>query len=180
MVGQGGLLTEFFTGTNADKVNFVRRNRIVAGMADATVLVESAARGGGLITARMARDYNRDVFAFPGRAGDVYSEGCNNLIRDNGAALINSAADFIAAMGWEGDAVLSRARTEGIERTLFPDLSAEEVAVADVLRGGNDMQINMLSVKSGVPVGKLTAMLFELEMKGVVRTMAGGMYHLIG
>lgn len=180
MVGQGGLLTEFFTGTNADKVNFVRRNRIVAGMADATVLVESAARGGGLITARIARDYNRDVFAFPGRSGDVYSEGCNNLIRDNGAALITGAADFIAAMGWEGDAMLSRARAEGIERTLFPDLSAEEAAVADVLRGGNDMQINMLSVKSGVPVGTLTAMLFELEMKGVVRTMAGGMYHLIG
>ncbi|MFA4047137.1 DNA-protecting protein DprA [Prevotella sp. PCHR] len=180
MAGQGGLLTEFFTGTNADKVNFVRRNRIVAGMADATVLVESAARGGGLITARIARDYNRDVFAFPGRAGDVYSEGCNNLIRDNGAALINGAADFIAAMGWEGDAQLDRARAEGIERTLFPELSVEEAAVVDVLRGGNDMQINMLSVKSGVPIGALTAMLFELEMKGVVRTMAGGMYHLIG
>ncbi len=83
-------------------------------------------------------------------------------------------------MGWEGDAQLDRARAEGIERTLFPELSVEEAAVVDVLRGGNDMQINMLSVKSGVPIGALTAMLFELEMKGVVRTMAGGMYHLIG
>jgi len=179
MTEQGGLLTEFFTGTNADKLNFVRRNRIVAGMADATVLVESAAHGGGLITARIARGYNRDVFAFPGRAGDVYSEGCNNLIRDNGAALICSAADFVSAMGWEGDAMLRRAKAEGIERTLFPDLSADETAVVKVLGTDNDMQINMLSVKTGLPISTLTATLFELEMKGVVRTMAGGVYHLI-
>ena len=90
MVDNGGLLTEHFTHTNADKVNFVRRNRIVAGMSDATILVESAAKGGGLITCRMARDYNRDVFAFPGRVGDKCSEGCNNLIRDQKASLITA------------------------------------------------------------------------------------------
>lgn len=180
MTEQGCLLTEFFTGTNADKVNFVRRNRIVAGVADATVLVESAVRGGGLITARIARDYNRDVFAFPGRAGDVYSEGCNNLIRDNVAALIGNAADFVSAMGWDGDARLRRAQAEGIERTLFPDLSADETTVVAALGKDNDMQINMLSVKTGIPISTLTATLFELEMKGVVRTMAGGVYHLIG
>lgn len=180
MVGQGGLLTEFFTGTNADKVNFVRRNRIVAGIADATVLVESASRGGGLITARIARDYNRDVFAFPGRAGDVYSEGCNNLIRDNGAALIGSAEDFVSAMGWEGDAKLRRAQRDGIERTLFPELSDDEKAVVNALGKDNDMQINMISVKTGISINMLAATLFELEIKGVVRTMAGGVYHLIG
>ena len=86
MVNQGGLLTEFLTQTNADKINFVRRNRIVAGMSDATILVESAAKGGGLITTEIAQSYGRDVFAFPGRIGDEYSTGCNNLIRDNGAA----------------------------------------------------------------------------------------------
>ena len=179
MVSQGGLLTEFFTQTNADKVNFVRRNRIVAGMSDACILVESAARGGGLITARLSRDYSRDVFAFPGRVGDEYSEGCNNLIRNNGAALITSAQDFIDAMGWTTDAQISKARQEGIERQLFPSLSAEEMQVVSALQQQNDQQINMLSVKANLAVARLTAILFELELKGVVKVLAGGTYHLL-
>ncbi|MBR1401885.1 MAG: DNA-processing protein DprA [Prevotella sp.] len=179
MLQQGGLLTEFFTQTNADKVNFVRRNRIVAGMSDACLLVESAAHGGGLITARLSRDYNRDVFAFPGRVGDLYSEGCNNLIRDNGAVLVNSAQDFVNAMGWNDDATLMRAQQQGIERELFPSLTAEERLVAEALSVQNDQQINMLTVRTNLPIARLTALLFELEMKGVVKTMAGGCYHLI-
>ena len=179
MLQQGGLLTEFFTQTNADKVNFVRRNRIVAGMSDACVLVESAAHGGGLITARLARDYNRDVFAFPGRVGDAYSEGCNNLIRDNGAMLLTSAADLVNAMGWTDDATLMKAQRQGIERQLFPMLSAEEKRVVDALSAQNDLPMNMLTVRTNLPVARLAAMLFELEMKGVVKTMAGGCYHLM-
>ncbi|MBR5686586.1 MAG: DNA-processing protein DprA [Prevotella sp.] len=178
MVGQGGLLTEFMTGTNADKINFVRRNRIVAGMSDACILVESAAKGGGLITASISRGYGRDVFAFPGRVGDEYSEGCNNLIRDNGAALISSADDFVRAMGWESDALMVKAQNEGIQRNLFPDLSPEEQTIVEVLQRHNDLQINMLATQTNIPVNRLTALLFELEMKGVVRTLAGGMYHL--
>ena len=180
MISQGGLLTEFFTQTNADKVNFVRRNRIVAGMSDACILVESAARGGGLITARLSRDYNRDVFAFPGRVGDEYSEGCNNLIRNNGAALITSAQDFVEAMGWITDAQLNEARQKGIERQLFPSLSPEEMQIVGALQKQNDQQINMLSVTSNLPVARLTAILFELELKGVVKVLAGGTYHLLG
>ena len=180
MISQGGLLTEFFTQTNADKVNFVRRNRIVAGMSDACILVESAARGGGLITARLSRDYNRDVFAFPGRVGDEYSEGCNNLIRNNGAALITSAQDFVEAMGWITDAQLNEARQKGIERQLFPSLSLEEMQIVGALQKQNDQQINMLSVTSNLPVARLTAILFELELKGVVKVLAGGTYHLLG
>ena len=180
MISQGGLLTEFFTQTNADKVNFVRRNRIVAGMSDACILVESAARGGGLITARLSRDYNRDVFAFPGRVGDEYSEGCNNLIRNNGAALITSAQDFVEAMGWITDAQLNEARQKGIERQLFPSLSPEEMQIVGALQKQNDQQINMLSVTSNLPVAHLTAILFELELKGVVKVLAGGTYHLLG
>ena len=180
MISQGGLLTEFFTQTNADKVNFVRRNRIVAGMSDACILVESAARGGGLITARLSRDYNRDVFAFPGRVGDEYSEGCNNLIRNNGAALITSAQDFVEAMGWITDAQLNEARQKGIERQLFPSLSPEEMQIVSALQKQNDQQINMLSVTSNLPVARLTAILFELELKGVVKVLAGGTYHLLG
>jgi DNA processing protein len=180
MISQGGLLTEFFTQTNADKVNFVRRNRIVAGMSDACILVESAARGGGLITARLSRDYNRDVFAFPGRVGDEYSKGCNNLIRNNGAALITSAQDFVEAMGWITDAQLNEARQKGIERQLFPSLSPEEMQIVGALQKQNDQQINMLSVTSNLPVARLTAILFELELKGVVKVLAGGTYHLLG
>ena len=179
MLKQGGLLTEFPTGTRPDRLNFVRRNRIVAGMSDATLLVESAIRGGGLITTRIANDYGRDVFAFPGAVGAPYSEGCNDLIRRQGAGLITSAKHFVEAMGWQNDAQLSEAQAQGIERQLFPELTADEQRVVAVLQRKNDLQINILSVKSGIAVGPLTALLFSLEMKGVVRTMAGGTYHLL-
>ena len=179
MIEHGGLLTEFLTQTNADKINFVRRNRIVAGMSDACILIESMAHGGGLITCQISQSYNRDVFAFPGRIGDSYSEGCNNLIRSNGATLLTSAADFVKDMGWQDDAKLMRAKQQGIERSLFPDLSAEEQAIVDVLTQHNDLQINMISVQSGIDISRLAALLFTLEMKGLIRTLAGGMYHLL-
>ena len=179
MVRHGGLLTEFMTQTNADKPNFVRRNRIVAGMADAVVLVESAAKGGGLITAEIAQSYDRSVFAFPGNVDAELSKGCNNLIRDNGAALITSADDFVKAMGWYDETLRRLANTDGIERNLFPDLSPEEQAVVNLLQQTNDLQLNILSVKIGLPIGQLTALLFQLEMKGVVKPLAGGMYHLL-
>ena len=179
MLKQGGLLTEFPTCTRPDRLNFVRRNRIVAGMSDATLLVESAIRGGGLITTRIANDYGRDVFAFPGAVGAPYSEGCNDLIRRQGAGLITSAKHFVEAMGWQNDAQLSEAQAQGIERQLFTELTADEQRVVAVLQRKNDLQINILSVQSGIAVGPLTALLFSLEMKGVVRTMAGGTYHLL-
>lgn len=179
MLKQGGLLTEFPTCTRPDRLNFVRRNRIVAGLSDATLLVESAIRGGGLITTRIANDYGRDVFAFPGAVGAPYSEGCNDLIRRQGAGLIMSAKHFVEAMGWQNDAQLSEAQAQGIERQLFPELTADEQRVVAVLQRKNDLQINILSVQSGIAVGALTALLFSLEMKGVVRTMAGGTYHLL-
>lgn len=179
MVKKGGLLTEFLTQTNADKVNFVRRNRIVAGISDACVVVESAAHGGGLITASLARTYNREVFAFPGNVGSQYSEGCNNLIRDNVAGLISNANDFVKSMNWDDDVKLQRAQQVGIERQLFPDLSTEERRVVSALKKHNDLQINMLSVQADIPIAHLTAILFSLEMKGVLKALPGGMYHLL-
>ena len=179
MVKKGGLLTEFLTQTNADKVNFVRRNRIVAGISDACVVVESAAHGGGLITASLARTYNREVFAFPGNVGSQYSEGCNNLIRDNVAGLINNADDFVKSMNWDDDVKLQRAQQVGIERQLFPDLSTVERQVVSALKKHNDLQINMLSVQADIPIAHLTAILFSLEMKGVLKALPGGMYHLL-
>lgn len=179
MVTKGGLLTEFMTMTNADKVNFVRRNRIVAGMSDATILIESANKGGGLITCGIARSYNRDVFAFPGAIGAEYSAGCNRLIRDNGAALITSAEDFVNAMGWEYDAILKKAKEQGIERSLFPELSEDEQAIVCLLNKTDNLQANIITARLEMPIGKVTALLFQLEMKGIVKPMAGGMYHLL-
>lgn len=179
MAENGGLLTEFLTCTNADKMNFVRRNRIVAGVSDATILVESGPKGGGLITCGIAQSYGRDVFAFPGPVGSEFSKGCNNLIRDNGAALISNAQDFVKAMGWETEQHLSEARQQGIERELFPNLSEDEQKIVHALSRQNDLQVNILTLKTGIPVPRLSALLFSLEMKGVVKTFAGGMYHLL-
>ena len=182
MLNHGGLLTEFMTQTNADKPNFVRRNRIVAGMADAVILVESAAKGGGLITAEIAQSYARSVFAFPGNVGQMYSEGCNNLIRDNGAGLISNADDFVKAMGWPTmkDMPLWLMQSpHSAGSTQMPDLSQEEQQVVSLLQQTNDLQLNIITVKTGIPIGRLTALLFQLEMKGMVKPMAGGMYHLL-
>lgn len=180
MLSHGGLLTEFLKNTNPDKMNFVRRNRIVAGIADATIVVESAARGGSLITADIAQSYARDVFTFPGNVNSTYSEGCNNLIRDNKAALITCAEDFVKAMGWEQDNQVKEARAKGIERQLFPELTAEETRIVELLQRNNDLQLNIIAVQTGLPIGNISALLFSLELKGVIKLYAGGVYHLLG
>ena len=175
MVRKGGLLTEYMSQTEALPNNFRQRNRIVAGIADATILVESAFKGGGLITCRIAQEYGRDVFAFPGAVGMPYSEGCNRIIRNNTAALITSAQDFIESMGWQTHDKTPSA----VERQLFPDLTQDEQRVVSLLQQTNDLQLNIISVKTNIPIGQLTALLFSLEMKGVVKPLAGGSYHLI-
>ncbi len=179
MAQRGGVLTEFTTRTQPVAANFVRRNRIVAGMADAVVLVESARKGGGLITTSIAQSYGRDVFAFPGAVGATWSEGCNNLIRDNGAMLITSADDLVKAMGWADDAHLAKARRDGIERQLFPQLDEAEQSVVAVLAKSNDLLTSQLAALSGLSMESLPKTLFTLEMKGVVKTMAGGFIHLL-
>ena len=179
MLNHGGLLTEFMTQTNADKPNFVRRNRIVAGLSDAVIVIESKSKGGGLITADIAQSYNRAVFAYPGAVGMSCSEGCNNLIRDNVAALISNADDFVRAMGWQDETKRREALSDGIERNLFPDLSPEEMKIVDLLKQTNDLQLNIISVKCSLPISQLTALLFQMEMKGVIKPLAGGMYHLL-
>lgn len=176
MLAEGGLLTEFPTGTNPDRHNFVSRNRIVAGMSDAVIVVESATKGGSLITAELAEGYHRDCFAVPGRATDEYSRGCNQLIRDNRAALINDASDFVKAMNW-GRSEESR-KTAAVQRTLFPELTDEEARVVKIL-SRDDLHINTLVVEANIPVNRMSAILFELEMKGVVKALVGGVYHLL-
>ena len=177
MLEKGGLLTEFLSGTNPDRHNFISRNRIVAGMCDATIVIESAEKGGSLITAELAEGYHRDCFAFPGRMSDEYSKGCNRLIRDNKASLLLSAEDFVQAMGWNMQTTLSEKIS--VQRSLFIELSEEEQKIVAILEKLGNLQINSLVVEADIPVNKMTALLFELEMKGVIRVLAGGMYQLL-
>ena len=176
MLDEGGLLTEYLTDTNPDRYNFVARNRIVAGVSDATVVVESAERGGSLITAGLAVEYHRDCFAVPGRVGDALSMGCNKLIAQNRAALLSDAESLVEALGWS---IECPARPEAVQRNLFLDLTPEEETVVRVLTHQGDLHINTLVVEANIPVGRMTSLLFELEMKGVVKALVGGVYHLL-
>lgn len=176
MSQQGGLLTEFPTGTNPDRQNFLQRNRIVAGMADATIVVESASHGGALVTADLAFGYNRDCFAFPGRSIDKYSEGCNRLIATNKAQLILSASDFVKAIRWDTPMHLPPAT----QRELFPELTPDETTIVSLLQENQEgIQLNTLALESGYPIPRLTGILFDLEFKGLIRLQAGGVYQLI-
>lgn len=178
MLTHGGVISEYPSGTRCDRPNFLRRNRIVAGLGDCTVVAESKAHGGSLVTARIANDYGRDVFAFPGRVGDRSSEGCNALIRDNKAALLTSAVDIVEALGWQTAQRQVEERRKGVQLEMFPDLSPDQQKLIEILKEG-DCQTGTLSVRSGLPINMVVAMLFELEMKGFVRPYAGGMYHLV-
>ncbi len=178
MLDNGGLLTEFMSGTNPFPSNFIQRNRIVAGMADATVVVESASKGGSLITASLAQSYARDCFAFPGRVNDQYSQGCNELVSRNRAALITSAYDFVEAMNWE--VATNKKETENLQTELFPEMSPEESAVMKALRDNSDgLQVNQMVVQLNIPINKLLPLLFEMEMKGYVKAVAGGCYRAV-
>lgn len=175
MLENGGLLTEFVSGTEPDKFNFIRRNRIVAGIADATIVVQSDIKGGSLITADLANSYNRDVFAIPGRVTDKESLGCNMLIEENKAILLQSADAFIKHMQWDLDKQLN---TKLIQRQLFFDLSESEQAVYDLLAAVDSMHINLIANQLGISVSCLLPILLTMEMNGVVRTIPGGLYQL--
>ena len=179
MVDQGGLLTEFMSGTAIDKRFFVQRNRIVAGLSDAVIVVESATKGGSLITAEIAQSYNRQVWAFPGRVFDTYSSGCNMLIFKNKASLLTNAEDFCLEMGWTDDVQHQKQLSEGIQQELFADdYSAEEQAVLQALARDDSKQINVLAVETNIAIGELSSLLFSLEMKGAVQSLVGGRYKL--
>lgn len=174
MLDCGGLVTEFMSQTIPLPNNFLRRNRIVAGLADAVVIVESAARGGSLATADMAQSYHRDCFAFPGSVGDIYSEGCNALIRDNKAALITSGSDLVDAMGW---GTKGAGKSEPIQTELQFDLTPQEQQVFDKVREkAQGVHINTLVVECNMPYALITSVLFSLEMKELVKPFPGSMY----
>ena len=175
---QGGLLTEYGVHTTPEKGNFVRRNRIVAGMCDACIVVESSERGGSLITAELAMEYNRDVFAFPGRVYDEYSRGCNNLIRRQQATLLTCAADFLDAMGWDNP-LKKDSKRKVVQQELFPDLTDEERALVNTLKDVDDKHINQIAIDANIPYSRASMILFDLEMKGLVKALGGARYRLI-
>lgn len=178
MLTQGGLLTEYLSATSIDKRNFVQRNRIVAGLADAIIVVESATKGGSLITADIALSYNRQVWAYPGRITDTYSAGCNKLISSNKASLLLDAEDFCLSMGWTNDIRHRKKLSDGIQQELFSDFSAEERRIVEALAKADSKQINVLSVETNIPIGQLSSLLFTLEMKGAVQMLVGGKYKI--
>jgi DNA processing protein len=174
MIEQGGLLTEYLTGTKPDKENFPQRNRIVAGISDAVVVIEASRKGGALITAEIANTYNRDVFAVPGRLDDIYSEGCNHLIKLNKAALIESAKDVCYIMGWEEKVVKNKNK----QRNLFVELNSEEKTLVDLLNQKGSLDIDSICTTSTMPVSKVSATLLNLEFKGVLKSLPGKIYEL--
>lgn len=177
ILDQGALLTEYLSQTNPDRQNFVGRNRIIAGLSDVVVVVESAQTGGALITAELAGDYNRDVFAFPGRITDQWSAGCNALIKTNKAALIENASDLLRAMNWEPSAGKTPA---GVQTSLFVDLSENEQNIVSLLRQSPDgMQLNELALKLEYPVSKTSALLLQLEFKGLLKCLPGNVYKIV-
>lgn len=176
MLKNGGLLTEYMSDTEPFKHHFLQRNRIVAGLADATVVIESPSHGGSLVTASIAQSYARDCFAFPGRVNDQYSIGCNELIARNSAALITSAHDLVEAMNWGGAVKTSAV----VEQELFPQLSTPEQHLLDLLRAHSEgLQVNQIVIALDVPVSKVMPVLFELEMKNLIRAVAGGCYRAV-
>lgn len=180
MIAKGGaIVTEYPRGTRPEARNFLQRNRIIAGMSDATVVIESASHGGGLVTARIAQDYGREVFAVPGPVNSEYSKGCNNLIRDNKAQLVTSAQDIVNAMNWQNAVKLQRARKQGISRNLFINLTDDEQKVADYLAQHGDSHANDISVNTGIQMNNLNATLFSLEMQGIIKAMSGNTFHLV-
>lgn len=172
----GGLLTEFRSNTKPDKHNFPTRNRIVAGMSDATIVIETGEKGGSMITAELANGYNKDVFAMPGRVTDHKSAGCNFLIRNNKAMLLTNAKEIVEMMGWEEKAKSLKDRKS--QREIFIELSKDEKIIVEILKEKDLIHVDELNFKSGLSSSSMAAAILNLELQGVVSTLPGKLYKL--
>jgi len=168
-----GIITEFPNGTLPDRMNFPQRNRIVAGLSMTTIVIESGDKGGSLITANLANDYNRDVFAFPGDVNRPFSKGCNNIIRSNTAHLITSGKDFISIMGWEEEN-----KIKVRQMNLFDNLKGDDKLIANTIKDAGKISIDILSLKLKKPVHTLSSTLLKLEIEGIVMSLPGKNYSL--
>jgi DNA processing protein len=171
----GGLVSDFLSYSQIDRKNFLRRNRIIAGLSDASIIVESAIKGGALVTAEIANSYNRDVFAFPGRRGDIYSEGCHFLIKSNRAALIESVADLEYVMNWS----TGKGIPDAIQPRLFNDLEKDEKIIVDLLQGDGETAIDQICIKTGLAMNKVSSTLLNLEFAGNVKGLPRKLFRVI-
>ncbi len=180
MIMQGGLLTEFPSQTKPDRENFPRRNRIVAGMSDATLVIETAKKGGAMITAHIAHSYNRDVFAIPGRIKDGLSAGSNQLIKSNIAALVESVEDIVYAMGWEQPATADIPAGEGqqLQKSLLLNMSQEEKNILEILKDHADAGIDEIIFRSQMSTSTVASVLLNLECSGIIKALPGKRYQL--
>lgn len=175
MITNGGLLTEFRSTSKPDKHNFPVRNRIVAGMSDATIVVETGLKGGSMITAELANGYNRDVFAFPGKVTDHKSTGCNQLIRNNKAVLLTDTRELIEMMGWDEQ----KKRVTRIQKELFVELSPHEKIILELLKHKDAVHIDELNLGSGLSSSAVAAAVLNLELHNIICSKPGKMYSLI-
>jgi len=171
IINNGSLVTEFMHNSKMDPSNFVRRNRIIAALSEATIVIESPKKGGSLITAEYAIGYSKDVYTFPGRIGDTASEGCNFLIKTNRAALIENASDLISNLRWEKN-------KNNVQASIFIDLNNEEQKIVDILKQKEMLNVDTISYETKLPINKILAVLFNLEFKNVVKALPGRMYKL--
>lgn len=172
ILNQGGLLTDFVSETLPERNNFIRRNRIIAGLSDATLVVESAVTGGALITADMAASYNRDVLAVPGRPGDQWSAGCNALIKTNKAALVESAEDIDIMLNWE-----SEKAKNPVQKSLFPSgLNSDEQNIYNMIMKEGEATIDSICRSLNIPVHILSSTLLQMELRGIVKCYPGNLY----
>ena len=174
MINKGGLLTDFLSDALPERNNFLKRNRIIAGLADATLVVESGIKGGALITADIANSYNRDVFAVPGRPDDQWSAGCNSLIRNNKAALVECSDDIEYFLKWK-----SEKSPPPVQRTLFSELDENEKLVYELLVKQGEMNIDAVCRSVGIPVYKLSSLLLQMEFKGLLKCYPGNLYRTV-
>ncbi|MBI5915043.1 MAG: DNA-protecting protein DprA [Bacteroidetes bacterium] len=176
MAEKGGLITEFASHVGPERENFPMRNRIVAGLCDALIVVETAVRGGSIITVQQANGYNRDVFAVPGRVKDKFSQGCNFLIKKNMASLIESAEDVATTLRWNRDG--EDGNPQPLQGRLFEELSAQEKTVVDLIQKEEEIGVDQLSYQSHITNSELASLLLNLEFKGIVRSLPGKRYVL--
>lgn len=176
MEENGGFMTEFWSTSNPDKENFVKRNRIVAGLSEATIIIESADKGGSLITANVANDYNRDVFAVPGRVTDKYSMGCNNLIKSQRAHLLTDAADLLYILNWQLD---EKQPQKTVQKQLFVMLEDDEQKIYDFLQKNGKELMDIIALQCEMPIFKLSSLLLTMELKGVIRPLPGKLFEAI-
>jgi len=172
----GGLVTDFWSTSQPERENFLQRNRIIAGLSEATLVVESAAKGGSLVTADIAGSYGREVFAVPGRSTDYYSQGCNNLIKSQKAQLICSAAEIVFWLNWDVNEVKSKTP---IQKQLFLNLNDEEQKLYDFLKSQGQQPIDMIAIGCNMPTYKIASHLLNMELQGAIRPLPGKVFEVI-